>query len=121
MALAFVGVAPLRINENEGRCAAQHRFEPRLAETEPCSCWGCIGIFLYVGAEASNGPIPQAEDFRRILGTTHVQFSLLNKLPKSSQARLDEAWTQQGPGQCARPHGILPDVLLLAASWAAGF
>ncbi len=100
MALAFVGVAPLRINETKADVPPSIGSSLGLL-TEPVFLLAVIGIFLYVGAEASMGRFLKPALAQ--LGITDAQFSLVDKLPGFLRPVLTKLGLDKDPANVLGP------------------
>lgn len=100
MALAFIGVAPLRINEAKADVPPSIGSSLSLLK-EPVFLLAVIGIFLYVGAEASMGRF--LKPALAALGITDAQFSLANKLPGFLKPALTKLKLDKDPANVLGP------------------
>jgi fucose permease len=100
MALAFIGVAPLRIKETKADTPPSIGSSLSLL-SEPVFLLAVIGIFLYVGAEASMGRF--LKPALAHLGFTDAQFSLADKLPEFFRPILKKLGLDTDPANVLGP------------------
>ena len=100
MAVAFVGILPLKIKETKADVPPSIGSSLGLLK-EPVFLLAVIGIFLYVGAEASMGRFLKPALAQ--LGFTDAQFSLVDKLPEFLRPTLKALGLDKDPANVLGP------------------